>query len=353
MKNKVKTVGPVGYVAFVVLLFIASHAIASSRGATGIVASIDKAPVILDGDVRGKPTDYVITLDSSLDPTVAGRSLDAGKTIKIFFPDNFDLGSLGGFPLAGVASGPNCAPGNLVCTTGVMLQGWPQNPIPPPPFYALSIVDNAFVYTALQDIVANPPAAPGIKNLHLILNGVENPKPGHYRIRVEAETGPGGSVERGSVLLHVVPKPRPSINTTSVFTGLPGPLSNTIYQSASVNALAPLEWSFLVWGKKGTVLDDVSLEWVDIDEANLRQNGKVVGHVYLDSPPGSVGQDVYITNSSGLPAAPVIGATPGIGPQPVGLLQLQFVTGSEAGEYVTTLVLNGGNSAQMHVTATP
>jgi hypothetical protein len=341
--------------AFASLLFLLAFPVLSSaggQGASGIVTDISKAPVIMDGNVSGKPFDMVITLDGALDPSVPGRTLAAGGTIRITFPHAYDLGNLGGFPLANAGSSPNCVPGNLICSTGVLLQGWPQNPVPPPN-YSLSIEGNTLVYTALQDIVPNPPGAPGIKQMHMILNGLTNPKPGHYRIRVDAETGPGGSVESGSVLAHILPKQRPSINVTSVFTGLPGPESNTIYQTTAVNTMAPLEWSFLVWGKKTAVLDDITLEWVEIDEAELRQSGRTVGHVYLDAPPGATGHDVYVTNSTGLSAAPVIGGTPGIGPQPVGLLQLQFVAGSEAGEYVTTVMLNGGNSVQMRVAATP
>ena len=336
-----------GYTALFCILFGSGQALAGSNGASGIVASIDKAPVIRDGNVQGQPTDFVITLNASLNPEVEGRSLKAGDSIRIMFPGAFDLSDLGGFPLAGVGSA-GCVPGGLVCTTGVLLKGWPQNPVPPPN-YVLSIEDNTLVYTATADIDAAGAAAPGIKQIHMILHGVENPKPGHYRIKVEAETGPNGSLETGSVLLHVVPKDRPSINVTSVFAGA----MNTIYQTTTVNNMAPLEWSFLIWGKKGTALDDVSIEWVDADEWHVLQKGKLVGHIYVDAPAGANGQDVFLVNSDGLPAAPVIGGTPGIGPQPVGRLQLQFVTGSEAGEYVTTLMLNGGNSVQMHVTATP
>jgi hypothetical protein len=336
-----------GYTTLFCILFGLGQALAGSNGASGIVASIDKAPVIRDGNVQGQSTDFVITLNTSLNPEVEGRSLKAGDSIRIMFPDAFDLSDLGGYPLAGVGS-TGCVPGGLVCTTGVLLKGWPQNPISPPN-YVLSIEDNTLVYTATADIDAAGAAAPGIKQIHMILHGVENPKPGHYRIKVAAETGPDGSLETGSVLLQVMPKDRPSINVTSVFAGF----MNTIYQTTTVNNMAPLEWSFLVWGKKGVALDDVSIEWVDVDEWHVLQKEKLVGHIFVDAPSGASGQDVYLVNSDGLPAAPVIGGTPGIGPQPVGRLQLQFVTGSEAGEYVTTLMLNGGNSVQMHVTATP
>ena len=58
-----------------VFLTCASIVFAGQAGAAGIVASIEKAPVVADGDVSGKPTDYVITLDGSLDPYVTGRGL--------------------------------------------------------------------------------------------------------------------------------------------------------------------------------------------------------------------------------------------------------------------------------------
>lgn len=338
------------FAAFLVSILISVQAFAD-QSATGIIAGIAKAPVIRDGNVQVKPFDYVITLDRSLNPNVPGRSLAAGDTIKIHFPDAWDLGDLGGFPLAGISPSPDCVPGNLVCSTAVLPQGWPQNPIGPPN-YTLSADGNSFVFTANNDVMPNGPGSPGIKQMHLILNGLTNPKPGQYRIRVEAQTGPGGSVETGSVLVHVLPKDSPSINVTSVFNP-PPPFPNTIYQKADTDAMAPLAWSFLLWRKNGVPLDDVSLNWTDVDEAELRQDGRAVGHLYIDAPLGAGGQEVYVVAATGLPAAPTIGSTPGIGPQPVGLLQLQFMTGSEPGDYVTTLMLNGGNAVQMTVTATP
>ena len=338
-----------------VFLLTAHSAMAGSEGATGIVASIDKAPVSMDGNLKGKPTDYVVTLDTSLDPSVAGRGLKAGASIKVIFPDDFDLGDLGDYPLGGAGSSETCVPGNLVCTTAVLLQGWPQNPVGPPN-YALSIDGNAFVFTAVNDIVPNPPTAPGIKQMHLILHGVENPGAGQYQIKVEAETGPAGAVEKGTGLLTVVAKTRSSVNLTSVFTG-ESPNPNTIFQETTVNGLAPYEWSFLLWGKDGVVLDDVSLLWLSNEHVSLRQDGERVGQIFIETPMGATGHDIILVDSTSLPAAPTIGGTPGIGPQPVGLLQLQFLTGSEPGDYVITILTTGGAGSnfwqQVVVTATP
>ena len=52
-----------------------------------------------------------------------------------------------------------------------------------------------------------------------------------------------------------------------------------------------------------------------------------------------------------LPAAPVIATTPGIGPQPVGRLDLQFTAGNLPGVYKTTLWISGGNHVEMVVRA--
>ena len=101
-------------------------------------------------------------------------------------------------------------------------------------------------------------------------------------------------------------------------------------------------------------MGDVHLEWSNSDHALIRRGRKTVGHVFIDAPPGATGYGIEV-NPYGcptqIPGAPVIGGTPGIGPQPVGRLDLQFYTGSEAGDYITTLSLNNGNSVQMVVTA--
>lgn len=358
-------------------------ALAGNALAAGIVDSIEKAPVIADGDVSGNSTDFVITLDGSQDHNIPGRKLAAGDQIKVIFPIEFDLGNIDpAYPLSDV---PNpfppvpplppmpCLPGNLQCTTAVMLQGWPQHPpFPPILFHTLSIdtVENAFIFTAVQDILPNPPASPGIKQLHLILNGVTNPEPGEYYIRVEAQTGTDGAWETGSGILKILPKSRPSVNVTSVFvkalagllpggpacgpgTNPPNP-HNPIYQTTTVGSEAPYVWSFLLWGARNEPLDDVSLVWVNPEHGLISRGNKTVGHVFIDAPPGAVDFGI-VANPLGcptlLPGAPVIAGTPGIGPQPVGRLDLQFWAGSEAGDYTTTISLNNGNSVQMVVTA--
>jgi hypothetical protein len=348
--------------------------------AGGIVASIDKAPVVADGDVSGMPTDYVITLDGSLDPTVPGRSLAAGDVIKVIFPPDFDLGNLHpDFPLLDAPtplppvtplSDNDCVPAFLTCTTAVILRGWPQDPyFPPALFHTLSIdvAENALIFTALQDLGASPPVNPGIKQLHLILNGVTNPAPGSYRISVEAQTGPGGAWETGSGMLRVIPRTRPSVNITSVFvkatsgqlgapacgpgTNPPNP-DNPIFQTTTTGAFAPHPWTFLLWGRNNEPLTGVSLTWVNSDHALLRRNARTIGHLYIDAPKGATGYGIVFNPLSCgtlLPGAPVIAGTPGIGPQAVGRMDMVFHAGDVPGDYRTTITLNNGNSVHMTV----
>lgn len=192
-----------------------------------IVISGVKAPIAADGDVVSAATDLVIDLDTSLDPAVPGRTLLAGRTIKVILPDQFvDTGRL---PLQDVFSSSTCVPGNLQCSTAVLLQGWPQRPILPrvppappgvgAPQYSLSLEGtNTIVFTANVDLIPGVPlSGPGIKQIHLILNGFTNPAhPGFYPVAVEAETGPNGEMERGDGTVRILLRIRPSINVTSL-----------------------------------------------------------------------------------------------------------------------------------------
>ena len=391
MKSRICALVLPGIVGTLLTLAL-GNASAGDAGATGIVASIDKAPVVADGDVTGMPFDYVITLDGSLDPQVLGRGIAAGGAIKVFLPWEFDLGSIdvANYPIATppvpfppVPPLPDkpCIPGNLQCTTAVILRGWPQDPLFPPVLFhtmAIDYAENALVFTAVQNIGLVPGAAPApyIKQIHLILNGLRNPAPGTYTVRVEAQTGPDGAVESGEGQLVVRSKTRPSINITSVFVpplagGACGPgdappnPDNPVYQTTAIGEDAPFVWSFLLWGKNNEPLDNVWLHkvgrhhWLMLRNDDRRFRWRdIVGRLRVDGPKGSRGFDVRLNNDDPafncptlIPMAPVIASTPGIGPQPVGRLDLQFTAGDMAGIYKTTLWINDGNSVEMVVSA--
>ena len=151
-------------------------AAAQEGASSGIVSSVVKAPIVADGDVAGALTDLVFNYDISLDPAVPGRTLPAGKSIRITFPEDFNSTEVNAGPAATCES---------PCNTGVLLQGWPQRPFPPvPDFYAVEMDgSHTIVFTAVQDLA--PGATPGVKQTHLILDGLTNPtEPGLSLIHI-------------------------------------------------------------------------------------------------------------------------------------------------------------------------
>ena len=331
----------------VILATVALVATALPAGAdapsSGIVASVVKAPIDPAGDVAGERTDFVINLDTSLDPAVPGRALLEGKTIKVTLPDDFEW--LGG-PVTNPGPG-GCSPAAGTCSTGVLLQGWPQNPIPPAPTnYTLGLEGtHTIVYTATRDLVPGDPSlnGPGIKQMHLILTNYVNPKPGRYEFQVAAETGPLGALETGVGVVHVLPKARASINVTSIFAGDP-PFANTIFQTTTTGSPTPFDWNFFIWDRTGEPALDVSVHQVNSSKAQLKQGNKVIGQIAISAPKGAGGQEI-----SGGPSVAFDAPVKGL---PTGLLTVQFKAGDEAGLYTTTLSMNNGTSVTMYVTAT-
>jgi hypothetical protein len=341
-------------IAVGISVFALAAVLGPSAQAADIVHSVVKAPIVPDGNVRGAPTDLVINLDTSLDPAVDGRTLPAGCSIRVTLPDSFVNT---GLPVLDAFSVPGCPPSaaNAQCSTAVFLQGWPQHPIfpgpPPPPLgpatnYSLALEGtHTVVYTALVDIVAPnflPAPGPGIKQMHLLFSGFRNPRrPGFYRIGVEVETGPGcETTETGRGKVHILPKIRPSINFTSIFNGPGNP--NAIYQQTSPGALTDLPYNFLLWNRKGGPLEGVTAQMVNPTMALLRRGKRTVGHVRIDAPPGAEGQEVFTEVPSFEIAAPISGV-------PTARSTVFFRAGSEAGDYVLTFRLNGGNSVQTFV----
>jgi hypothetical protein len=78
-----------------------------------IVVAAMNAPVVPDGDVAGRPTEFIVVLNRALDPQVEGRSLLRGKRIKVTLPDAFTR-----------TNAPIRAPDSAILT-----KGWPQGGI--------------------------------------------------------------------------------------------------------------------------------------------------------------------------------------------------------------------------------
>lgn len=343
-------------VAASVVLSLALAAIGTSapvlgQPSDGIVSAVVQTPVVADGTVGGAPTDFVINLDTSMDPAVPGRTLEAGRTIRITLPDEFESQ---GLP-ADVPADCDAYAGE--CNSGELLQGWPQGPIPPTEeFYTLEMDGtHTFVFTAMQDL--GPGETPGIKQVHLMARGFTNPV-GEHHVLVEAETGPGGEVETGTGQLVMGRDDIPaSINVTSVYARADedAPNGNTIYQEATVGGSPRWDWDFLLFHPQGGGWADVELQQIDDAggemvadvakrEAVGLEGGHRIGSFTIEAPEGATGQSV-----TGGPSIEVLAPQSGA---PAGRLTAVFTAGDKPGLYVTTFEIEGGFTQQMFVNVT-
>ena len=328
---------PAAITAALMLAAVGTSALAQDESMSdGIVSAVIKAPIVADGDVAGALTDLVFVLDTDLDPAVPGRTLPAGSSVRITFPEEFQSVEVNAGPAA-TCEDP--------CNTGVILQGWPQRPFPPiADFYSVEMDgSHTFVMTAVQDLA--PGGTPGVKQFHVILGGLTNPtEPGDYAITVEAGTGPDGAVETGTGVVTIHPAIQPSINPTSIFAKLTDedPNGNPLYQEAAAGESPPFAWDFFLFGSDGGGIVGAELQQNDDSGGDIVQDGAVIGSFTIDAPEGATGQSV-----SGGPSvdatAPVLGKA-------TARLTATFTAGDMPGDYVTTFEMDGGNSLAMHVT---
>ncbi len=344
------------------LCFVAALAASTVHAQTGLVTSIAKAPVSPDGDVAGAVTDFVINLAVDQDPAKPGLKLAAGENIRVTLPGAFVFADPKGRPINDLFGAKDCVPTMLKCSTGGLLQGWPQHPILPSfppgkePQYTFSYDKeaNSVIFTAVKDIDGVPLPGPGLKAMHMLLLGFTNPEqPGGYPIRVSIHSVDGAERAAGVGKFMIRPAIAPSINITSVF--VPGdknggnpPNPNTIYQKTTTGAIAPMPWDFLVWDGNGNAYE--GLEIVSESETGgfILHNNTKVGTVTISTPVGATGQSVSGGPSVTIPGTPLIGNSFGA-PIPAGRLTAIFTAGSKPGRYFTTFAFDGGNTATMVV----
>jgi hypothetical protein len=348
-------------VAFIARLSFAA-VLASPALAAGFVDSVVKAPIAPDGDVAGAPTDIVIYFTDDLDPAHPGLQMRKGEKLVITLPKEVRLIDAENFPVRDLLSAKDCVPGIIKCSTGVLLHGWPQNPILPsfPPgkevqyTFTHDPAANTITYEVAKDLDGLKFEGPGVKQAHLLLLGFHNPdKPGTYPIQVAYLDANGQEIDSGAGDFLVRPDPAPSINVTSVFVpndknGGKPPNPSTIYQQTTVGQAAPMPWDFLVWDTDGKPFVGLELAQKDDKGGAILQGGNKVGSFTIKAPTKASGQKVTGGPSVALPATPVIGKTFGA-PIPVGRLTAQFTAGNQPGRYTTALELDGGTRVVMVV----
>lgn len=337
---------------------IAAGVVPQAARADGILLAVVNSPADFTGTVASRPTGINLILDRSLDPRVPGRSLKAGRKIKITLAKEFSRNE------AVKIEGDK----NLT-----IVKGWPQGGLPPKNGYVVSQEgERTLVITALRDIMSDDPAnLPGMKVFHVRGQTFINPTvPGEYPIRIEAETGPDGAFETGEARVTIIPAPIPRIAPTNFLRPRP---SNNNFQRVPMNSEAPLTLDMMLWDADGQPINRAGVVPPDL-QAYPRYTGglivqdvngdgildpkvdRVIGGVIGSAPRGATGQRALSpVGAAGKPIlsgslnrAPEFGGTEGDGIMPV-----SFRTGNIPGEYRPTFELIGGNATQFVIIAVP
>ena len=326
------------YPLLLLVVALATALVTPAAGANGhdsLTIDVSKAVVSPDGTAAGEITDVVFTFVDP-DPAVPGISLKEDAVITIAFPDDF----------------VNTGSGSV---QPAILQGWPQSPPAPPPLFPwVATVDDTTVTITLTADYLVGAAGPGPKQVHLVLNAFRNPDPGLYDVDVTIQPDPeSAETLEGTAQLHIIPKPRRSIDVVSVFSGggPPPPFNNPLYQSV-VPGGQSLDVGMYLWDKRSSIADGdvnplvgVSVEMTNAGHGRLVQDGRTVGHVSISAPAGA---DEHVLSTNG----PSILGTSAVTSLPVGILITWLTTDPDVtGDYVVTFRLNGGNSTKYIVSA--
>lgn len=304
------------------------------------------APVQPDGLSVGAPTDFLVSF-AEPDPNMPGISLEEGATLRLRLPQEFVNT---GDKVAGAAE-PGCgAPKVVDCSTAVLVQGWPQSPVPPFPDVNWEADTNTFVLTATADWRADPPAAPGPKTLHLTALGFRNPdRAGQYPVELEIQPDPNvPTTRKGRTTVRITRRVPANVSVVSTVNGAPPPpFPNSIYQTVARDGGAPIDlltYGLYLWGR-----DAVPLVGAEV-RMRTRRSGLLVdrdrtpvGVVRIRAPRSA--RDYTLTSDVAVPTAAAITGVP------TALLRADLSPDPDvAGDYVISVTLFGGNTQRLFVT---
>ncbi len=301
--------------------------------------SVAKAPVAPDGTTARAVPDFVLTF-ADRDPAVPGVALQNGGTVEIILPPDFTNTGEGG---------------NNV----IILQGWPQSPrVDGPGFpYTISIAGNTITLTLFDDWAAPSSAGPGPKQVHLLLLGFKSPGSGRYPVSLWIDPDGPGSDEAdtysGIGYVKIIPKARPAVNVVSLFSGPPGPpppFFNPFYQTVPQSDPVARQVGVYLWNRDSKAAVGVDLVMTNPGHGRLVQNGRTVGQVLIQAPPGATNYSLItvMLPPGGPPSVQIDAFITGV---PVGLLGLQFFADpSVTGDYAIDVSMNGGNTERLFVT---
>ncbi len=292
---------------------------------TPIPVKVTKAPIAADGTTAGAVSDFVLSF-VDLDPGVDGIGIMTGGKIEVLLPDAF----------VNTGGGVNA---------GIILQGWQASPRLGS--WTTTVSGNTITLDLTSDYLPINEANPGPKQVHLLLNGFENPRPGRYEVglTITPDGDVPGHTLSGTGIVKIIPRARPSVNLVSVLSGNPGPppFKNVQHQTVD-QGTDPDKVGLYLWDKDSTPFVGVDVVMSNADHYRFVQGGKTVGHVWIDAPAGAGNYTL---------STPVGPSTPGftaVTVLPTAHLITQFSPDpGTIGEYTLTFKMNNGNTQTQFV----
>lgn len=303
-----------------------SQDVQSKKYSGNLSVEVIRAPIAPDGTSAAAITDIVLNF-RDLDPDTDGISIKKDGSIEVVLPEAF----------TNTGGGPNI---------GIVLQGWPQSPLGPPPLvFSTTIVDNTITITMLKDYLVGE-FGPGPKQVHLALFGFRNPKPGKYPIYLSIKPDPNSATTQSGIgKVHIIPKPRPAVSAVSLFSGggPPPPFNNSIYQTVEQGDAANRVGLYL-WESRSKALVGADIEMKNLTHGRLvKSNGSTAGQVRISPPPGASN---YMLKTEG----PSTAGTAFLTAVDVGILMTKFTPDPNVlGDYTIAIKMNNGNTQYLYV----
>jgi hypothetical protein len=245
------------YVPFAAALLSASPLSAQAAPTTTVIYQ----PMVSTGLAANEPFEAWFAFDKSTDPRVPGYAVPAGATIRFVFPEQFT-------PKKGLFLG------------AVMLQGWVQGPFPAKFTEAVDPNNPRAVTIKFEKpIGVAPPAAPGLKDIHLRIPVLNPANAGNYPIKITFADA-GALSGTTTAVAHITPKPVPNIAATNDLSG--GKDSNWQHVKVGQEAALPIDYLVTLPGVPRSV---IALKPLPNGSLSILSDRKPIGSIKAQGVP--------------------------------------------------------------------
>lgn len=311
--------------------------LSANSASTDLDIVVKTAPIVPNGLLASSPLDVTLSF-VDLNPSVPGIAMKTGGTITVNLPKEVVNT---GYKVAKPGSADGCKPPVFTeCSSGGMLDGWPQSPLLPFGDFTYDEVNHSLTITATADSPAYSLESPGAKLVHLFAFGFKNPdQPGDYPVSLEIKPDPDSDdVFVGSSTLAITDEKIPNIAIdTTQSVHIKGPrFENTMFQSLTPGSTSR-NMSSNLWDANHAPIVGARIAMTSSTNGELlSQEGDVIGVLNIDAPDEATG--FYLMSADSFETKT------GLAGFPTGRIVTSLKTApAVAGTYVVTLSLEGGN----------